>query len=212
MCVRVLLRTCIDYPRSKLPNSRLIVTMHCVTQLKLDTVEKLSSSIFCCLSVRHWCHPTKSPLFPIYTGIQALWWPNTIYKGIKALFWVTHSILGLVTFTFLSVLNFQFHFPWLGQYSGWKTFSACASSERTWGPKYSVGLTLEKLIFWFCFELIWFLSCWYLTYIFKIFKLQIHPKGDQSLPHCCHPFHCEWKTVILSQQSSKSSPPSQSKS
>ena len=25
----------------------------CVTQLKLDTVEKLSSSIFCCLSVRH---------------------------------------------------------------------------------------------------------------------------------------------------------------
>ena len=47
-------------------------------------------------SVRHRCHPTKSPLFPIYTGIQALCWPNTIYKGIKALFWVTHSILGLV--------------------------------------------------------------------------------------------------------------------
>ena len=41
---------------------------------------------------------TKSPLFPIYTGIQALYWPNTIYKGIKALFWVTHSILGLVKF------------------------------------------------------------------------------------------------------------------
>ena len=73
---------------------------HCVTQLKLDTVEKLSSPIFCCLSVsqsvRHRCHPTKSPLFPIYTGIQALYWPNTIYKGIKALFWVMHSILGLV--------------------------------------------------------------------------------------------------------------------
>ena len=69
---------------------------YCVTQLKLDTVEKLSSSIFCCLLVRHRCHPTKSLLFPIYTGIQALCWPNTIYKGIKALFWVTHSILGLV--------------------------------------------------------------------------------------------------------------------
>ena len=44
---------------------------HCVTQLKLYTVDKMSSPIFCCLSdVRHWCHPTKSPLFPIYTGIQ----------------------------------------------------------------------------------------------------------------------------------------------
>ena len=30
-----------------------------------------------CVSVRHRCHPTKSPLFPIYTGIQALCWPNT---------------------------------------------------------------------------------------------------------------------------------------
>ena len=47
--------------------------------------------------MRHRCHPTKCPLFPIYTGIQALCWPNTIYKGIKALFWVTHSILGLVS-------------------------------------------------------------------------------------------------------------------
>ena len=77
---------------------------NCVTQLKLYTVEKLSSTIFCCLwDVRHQCHPTKSPLFPIYTGIQALCWPNnTIYKGIKALFWVTHSILGLVTVMFLS--------------------------------------------------------------------------------------------------------------
>ena len=56
--------------------SRDTVTLHCVTQLKLDTGEKLSSTIFCCLSVclsvRHRCHPTKSPLFPIYTGIQAL--------------------------------------------------------------------------------------------------------------------------------------------
>ena len=134
-------------------------------------------------------------------------------KGVRGTNLVSiHLFVSWIfTFTFLSVLNFQFHFPWLGQYSGWKTFSACASSERTWGPKYSVGLTLEKLIFRFCFELIWFLSCLYLTYMFKIFKLQIHPKGDQSLPHCCHPFHCEWKTVILSQQSSKS-PPSQSKS
>ena len=50
-----------------------------------------------CVSVRHRCHPTKCPLFPIYTGIQALCWPNTIYKGIRALFWVTQSILGLVS-------------------------------------------------------------------------------------------------------------------
>ena len=53
--------------------------------------------------MRHRCHPTKSPLFPIYTGIQALYWPNTIYKGIKALFWVTHSILGLVLYVCLSI-------------------------------------------------------------------------------------------------------------
>ena len=81
-------------------NLRLSCFTVCVTQLMLYTGEKLSSPIFCCLwvseYVRHRCHPTKSPLFPIYTGIQALWWPNTMYKGIKALFWVTHSILGLV--------------------------------------------------------------------------------------------------------------------
>ena len=29
------------------------------------------------VSVRHRCHPTKSPLFPIYTGLQALCWPST---------------------------------------------------------------------------------------------------------------------------------------
>ena len=51
--------------------------IYCVTQLKLYTVDKLSSTIFCCLYVRHWCHPTKYPLFPIYTGIQALCWPCT---------------------------------------------------------------------------------------------------------------------------------------
>ena len=30
-----------------------------------------------CESVWHRCHPTKYPLFPIYTGIQALCWPCT---------------------------------------------------------------------------------------------------------------------------------------
>ena len=30
-----------------------------------------------CEYVRHRCHPTKSPHFPIYTGIQALCWPCT---------------------------------------------------------------------------------------------------------------------------------------
>ena len=50
---------------------------HCVTQLKLYTLYKLSSSIFCCLSVRHQCHPINSPLFPIYTGKQDLCWPCT---------------------------------------------------------------------------------------------------------------------------------------
>ena len=30
-----------------------------------------------CEYVRHRCHPTKSPLFPIFTGIQALCWPCT---------------------------------------------------------------------------------------------------------------------------------------
>ena len=30
-----------------------------------------------CQCVRHRCHLTKSPLFPIYTGIQALCWPCT---------------------------------------------------------------------------------------------------------------------------------------
>ena len=69
-----------------------------------------------CQCVRHRCHLTKSPLFPIYTGIQALYWPNTIYKGIKALFWVTHSILGLV---------FQSLCLWFSLQSFWnvKTFT-----------------------------------------------------------------------------------------
>ena len=65
---------------------------HCVTQLKLDTVEKLSSSIFCCLCVceasvtpdqistfsniyRH-----TSPLLTMYHLISSstnLYWPST---------------------------------------------------------------------------------------------------------------------------------------
>ena len=56
---------------------QLFRIFNCVTQLKLYTGDKLSSSIFWCLSVRHRCHPTKSLLFPIYKGIQALCWPCT---------------------------------------------------------------------------------------------------------------------------------------
>ena len=46
------------------------------------------SSIVCqsvSQSVRHRCHPTKSPLFPIYTGIQALCWLECCekYKSFK---------------------------------------------------------------------------------------------------------------------------------
>ena len=40
-----------------------IVKMDCVTQLTLYTGDKLISPIFCCLSVRHRCQPTKSPIF-----------------------------------------------------------------------------------------------------------------------------------------------------
>ena len=43
--------------------------LNCVIQLKLYTVDKLSSPIFCCLSG---IGTTKSPLFQIYKGIQAL--------------------------------------------------------------------------------------------------------------------------------------------
>ena len=60
--------------------SRPAVVYNCVTQLMLYTGDKLSSPIFCLWvseCVRHRCHPTKSPLFPIYTGIQALCWPST---------------------------------------------------------------------------------------------------------------------------------------
>ena len=55
------------------------VLVDCVTQLKLYNFDKLSSPLLCCVSVSEWdvrhrCHPTKSPLFPIYTGIKALYW------------------------------------------------------------------------------------------------------------------------------------------
>ena len=47
--------------------------LYCVTQLKLDTVEKLSSPIFCCLSLNEASvTPDQISTFPIYTGIQAL--------------------------------------------------------------------------------------------------------------------------------------------
>ena len=93
-----------------------------------DTCGAPLSRLPVCLYVRHRCHLTKSPLFPIYTGIQALYWPNTIYKGIKALFWVTHSILGLVLVTALNHLNF-----------------------KTGGPlrlTYVFQLTVEAALFW----------------------------------------------------------------
>ena len=48
-------------------------------QRSTHTSKELSSSIFQSLSicewVRHWCHLTRSPLFPIHKGINALFWP-----------------------------------------------------------------------------------------------------------------------------------------
>ena len=41
----------------------LYLYSYCVTQLKLYTLDNLSSTIFCRLSVRDRCHPTKSQLF-----------------------------------------------------------------------------------------------------------------------------------------------------
>ena len=81
---------------------RSMTSINCVTQLKLYTVDKLSSSIFCCLSVRHRWHLTKNRLFPIYKAYKpfadpvppnikqyqlytgqvpasiVIYWPNTI--------------------------------------------------------------------------------------------------------------------------------------
>ena len=94
-----------------------------------------------CVSVRHRCHPTKCPLFPIYTGIQALCWPNTIYKGIKALFWVTHSILGLVSYAFSNYDDKQCWKELLGYWDDEGLFwcsvnisSPCMSTFRNLSP------------------------------------------------------------------------------
>ena len=50
--------------------------LDCVTSAPLLPLSSLSSSIFPCLSVcqsvKDWRHPTKSPLFLQYKGIQAL--------------------------------------------------------------------------------------------------------------------------------------------
>ena len=62
-----------------------------MTKLKLYTLDKLSSTIFCCPWVRYRCHPTKSPLFsntyrhtsPLLTlyhlipSSTNLYWPST---------------------------------------------------------------------------------------------------------------------------------------
>ena len=51
-------------PSSSLPSIWQLILqleLYCVTQLMLYTGDKLSSPIFCCLCVRHRCHPTKSP-------------------------------------------------------------------------------------------------------------------------------------------------------
>ena len=53
-------------------------------QFKLYTLDKLSSTIFCCLSV------CQASVTPVQISIFS------IYTGTKALFWVTHIILGLV--------------------------------------------------------------------------------------------------------------------
>ena len=53
---------------------------NCVTQLKLYTVDKLSSSLYSVVC-EMWGIGNTRPnlsLFPIYTGIQALCWPCTI--------------------------------------------------------------------------------------------------------------------------------------
>ena len=59
--------------------------VNCVTELKLYTLDKLSSTIFCCLCVfKGSVTPDQISSFSIYTGT-------------KALYWVTHSTLGLVS-------------------------------------------------------------------------------------------------------------------
>ena len=65
-----------------------ILEKHCLTQLKLYTLYKLSSTIFCCLSD---CQASVT-LGQISTF--------SICTGTKAIFWVTRSILGLVPRSF----------------------------------------------------------------------------------------------------------------
>ena len=53
----------------------IIIVYNCVTQLKLYTLDKLSSPLFCCLCVcvcQASITPDQISTFPIYTGIQAL--------------------------------------------------------------------------------------------------------------------------------------------
>ena len=61
----------------------------CVTQLRLLTVNKLSSFIICCLSVSEWVNNTSvtpneiSTFFKIYTGLKALYRPcTTKYQAV----------------------------------------------------------------------------------------------------------------------------------
>ena len=64
----------------------ILSTYNCVTQLKRWTLDKLSNSIFCCLSVsqsvgQSMCQASLTPghiiTFSIHTGIKALYWTFT---------------------------------------------------------------------------------------------------------------------------------------
>ena len=70
-----------------------VLIYSCVTQLKLYTLDKLSSTLFCCLCVCVW---------GIGVTRQNLHFFN-IYRH-KSPFWFTHSILGLV-FNYVWVTN-----------------------------------------------------------------------------------------------------------
>ena len=86
---------------------------YCVTQLKLNTVDKLRSTIFCCLYV---CQALVSP-----NQISTF----SIYAGIKAPYWVTHSILGLVIL---------FVFSWI-IFCVWKLRSSGEERMRDYAEK-----------------------------------------------------------------------------
>ena len=64
--------------------------------------KELSSSIFqSCLSVRHAWHPSKSPLFAIYKGMNVLYWPSIINFQLlpphSVLNWPSTQLFHLVT-------------------------------------------------------------------------------------------------------------------